>query len=382
MPVEAIFIASGLLIIYPYIGYPAVLWTLARMRCGKAGAVSAPPEPRVTLIISAHNEEKVIEDKILNSLALDYPAEKIEITVVSDGSDDGTDGIVKRFEGRGVVLRRYEGRLGKTACLNRAVPLAAGEIIVFSDANSRYDRDALRHLVKRFSDPRVGFVTGGTRYAADGPDAVADSVGFYSKMEKMTKSLESSVGSCVGADGAIFAVRKGLFRPLKAADINDLVIPLNIIKQGFKGKYEPNAFCVEQTAGTKGEFNRQVRITARTLRAISGNTALFNPFRFPLFAFELFSHKVLRLAAPFFLMAFLVSNGALISRGHLYAAVFAAQASFYLVALLEHLGDGFGPAKRLFSVSYTFSTVNAAILWGWVKFLKGEAYVTWSPTKR
>lgn len=382
MLVEVIFLASGLLIIYPYIGYPAVLWVLARLMPGKDRAGSAPPEPRVTLIISAHNEEKVIEDKILNSLALDYPAEKIEITVVSDGSDDGTDGIVKRFEGRGVVLRRCEGRLGKTACLNRAVPLAAGEIVVFSDANSKYDRDALRHLVKRFSDPRVGFVTGGTRYAAKGSDVVADSVGFYSKIEKMTKSLESSVGSCVGADGAIFAIRKGLFRPLKAADINDLVIPLNIIKQGFKGKYEANAFCVEHTAGTKGEFNRQVRITTRTLRAISGNTELFSPFSFPLFAFELFSHKVLRLAAPFFLMAFLVSNAVLISRGHLYAAVFAAQVFFYLVALLEYLGAGFGLAKRLFSVSYTFSTVNAAILWGWVKFLKGETYVTWSPTKR
>ena len=192
-----------------------------------------------------------------------------------------------------------------------------------------------------------------------------------------------AIGSCVGADGAIFAIRKDLYRPLKGYDLNDLVIPLNIIKSGFRGGLDEDAFCVEDTAGSgKGEFNRQVRITARTLRAIFNNASLLNPIKYGLFSFEVFSHKVLRLTAPFFLLALFMANAALIFEGPLYAVVFSAQSVFYMAALLECAGAGLSLTKKLFSASYTFSAVNAAILWGWVKYLKGETFVTWSPTKR
>lgn len=380
--VEALFLTAALLVLYPYIGYPAALRAISLFRTRKQAGENKAGKPRVTLIISAYNEEKVIEDKISNSLALDYPGDRMEIMVVSDGSTDSTADIVMKYAKRGVVLKHYAERSGKTACLNRAVPEAKGEIVIFSDANSNYEKDAIKTLVRHFASPEIGFVTGRTAYASE-DGGVAGTVGFYSMLEKLTKKLESKIGSCVGADGAIFAIRKGLYRPLRASDINDLVIPLKIVAQGYRGVLEEKAVCIEKTAGTgKGEFNRQVRITARTLKAISGNAGLLNPLSYGLFSFELFSHKVLRLLAPFFLIILFASNILLLSKGLFYKAAFIAQAVFYVCALFENRGRGFSAVRKIFSLAYTFSAVNAAIFWGWVKFIKGESFVTWSPTKR
>jgi cellulose synthase/poly-beta-1,6-N-acetylglucosamine synthase-like glycosyltransferase len=380
LALKAVFWFSGFMAAYPYSGYLAVLWVCSQFTGKKQrdAGTSKAFEPKVTLIVSAYNEEKVIEDKLANSIALDYPKSKLEITVVSDGSTDSTDEIVKRYAANGVILRRFEGRLGKTACLNRAAPAAGGEIIIFSDANSRYDPAAVRRLAAHFDDERIGFVTGSTKYVGNG--AIGDSVGFYSRIEKMTKTLETRTGSCVGADGAIFAVRKKLIMPLKDSDINDLVIPLGVVRQGYAGVLEPNAFCVEDTAGSaEGEFNRQVRITARTLKAIFSNADLLNPVRFGFFSFKILSHKILRLMAPFFMLAFLITSAALIREGWFYSAIFAAQLLFYSLALVERAMPN---GARLFSLPYTFSSVHAAILMGWIKYLKGETFVTWAPTKR
>ncbi|MBI5235107.1 MAG: glycosyltransferase family 2 protein [Deltaproteobacteria bacterium] len=377
---KSVFWFSGFLVVYPYLGYLAVLWVCSQFAGGRQrdAGTGKTFEPKITLIVSAHNEEKVIEAKIINSIALDYPKSKLEIMVVSDGSTDLTDEIVKRYAANGVILRRFEGRLGKTACLNRAVPMAVGEIIIFSDANSTYDPAAARKLTAHFDDEKCGFVTGGTRYAGNG--AISEAVGFYSRIEKMTKTLESRTGSCVGADGAIFAIRKKLFKRLKDSDINDLVIPLGVVRQGCSGVLEPDAFCVEDTAGNaKGEFNRQMRITARTLRAIFSNADLLNPVRFGFFSFKILSHKILRLMAPFFMLALLISSAFLTPESWFYAAVFAGQLLFYSLALI---GRAMPDETGLLSVPYAFSSVNAAILMGWVKYFKGETFVTWAPTKR
>lgn len=380
--VEYIFWSSAFLIFYSYAGYPLLIWAVSLLkRRGNARSGSAPL-PKVTLIVSAYNESDVIEDKILNSLASDYPLGLLEVVVVSDGSTDGTNETVERYSSRGVVLRNYEGRIGKTMCLNRAVPLAGGEIIVFSDANSRYDRMAIRNLVGSFTDG-VGFVTGVTRYGSKDGAGVAESVGIYSKVEILTKKFESRLGSCVGADGAIFAIRKDLFRPLNAYDINDFVIPLNVIKQGWRGVQCSEAFCVEDTAGSaKGEFNRQVRITNRTLRALFNNAGLFNPFRYGFFAIEIISHKLLKLSVPFLMVLILGANLALASKGPLYAVALGLQAVFYAAALSRHMVGRLESLSRVFSISHTFTAINIAILVGWVKYLKGETYVTWSPTQR
>lgn len=380
-----IFWVSLFAIGYAYLGYPALLWVLTRFVKPRTTERfdNEEPLPSVTLIISAYNEEKVIAEKIHNALSLDYPADLLEIVVVSDGSSDLTPQIVSEFAEKGIVLRHYEGRIGKTACLNRAVPLATGQIIVFSDANSDYDRDALKALVHPFQDNTVGFATGWTRYGSGDDMAVADSLGLYSKLELVTKELESHLGSCVGADGAIFAIRKDLYVPLKDYDINDFVIPLTINKQGYRGILNRKACCFEQDAGgTKGEFYRQVRITNRTLRAIINHRQLLNPLKFGFFSFELFSHKLCKFLVPFFMFGLSLSNIVLITEGGLYLLTMVGQIIFYTGSSVAVSISGNTWTVRIFKAARAFVVINAAILLAWVRYLQGETYTTWSPTQR
>lgn len=382
-----IFWVSLFAIGYAYLGYPALLWMLTRVINPKTTGRfvdNEEPLPSVTLLISAYNEEKVIAEKIHNALSLDYPADLLEIVVVSDGSSDRTPQIVSEFADKGIVLRHYEGRMGKTACLNRAVPLATGRIIVFSDANSNYDRDALKALVRPFQDSTIGFVTGWTRYGSGDDMAVADSLGLYSKLELLTKELESRLGSCVGADGAIFAIRKDLYVPLMDYDINDFVIPLTIIKQGYRGVLSKEAVCSEMDAGgTKGEFHRQVRITNRTIRASINHRQLLNPCKFGFFSIELFSHKLCKFLVPLFMVGFFVSNLFLISRSDFFLTTFISQLIFYGGSCLAIYISGHDALSvRIIKAAYAFILVNMAIFVAWIKYLRGETYTTWSPTQR
>ncbi len=339
-------------------------------------------KPSVSLLISVYNEERVIEKKVLNALATDYPPELLEIIVVSDGSTDETNRIVGRFADQGVLLFHYEGRIGKTACLNRAVPAASGEIVIFSDANSLYDRRAVHEMAKHFRDSAIGFVTGYTKYQLGGADDVAESIGLYTNIERITKKLESATGSVVGADGAIFAIRKHLFTPLKEVDINDFVIPLKVVKKGFRGILEERAFCTEDTGKSAGkEFSRQVRITNRTLRALVNNRDILNFRKNGFFAFKVISHKVAKFMVPFFLVNLLASNGALVRDSWGYAGFFACQVLGYALPLFERKLDRVWGLRKLASMARTFIIANAAIAWGWIKFLMGEMYITWATTR-
>jgi cellulose synthase/poly-beta-1,6-N-acetylglucosamine synthase-like glycosyltransferase len=381
MIIQFLFWFSVFAVFYSYIGYPVFLWLVSFVKEGKRGSQSGNAAPKVSLLISVYNEEGVIEEKLVNSLGLDYPKDLLEIVVISDGSTDRTDEIVARYASQGVLLRSYEGRIGKTACLNKTVPSAKGEIIVFSDANSKYDRSAVKRLVSHFSDPQIGFVTGATRYISEEGGKLLDSIGIYSKIEKVTKMLESRTGSCVGADGAIFAIRKSLYQPLQSADINDLVIPLNIIRKGLRGIVDENAFCIEKIAkGAKGEFNRQVRITNRTLRALVNQRDLLNPFKYGFFPFELFSHKVIRMFVPFFLLKVFVLNLFLLGQGPLYVGTFFSQLFFYSLSALGYSGR-LQDVSRLVSMSHTFVVVNGAVFVGWIKYLNGDTYTTWTTAR-
>jgi cellulose synthase/poly-beta-1,6-N-acetylglucosamine synthase-like glycosyltransferase len=327
----------------------------------------------------------VIESKILNSLELDYPKEMLEVVVVSDASEDGTDRIVQRYADSGVKLRRFEGHIGKTACLNKSVPLAIGEVIVFSDANSQYDKFAIRHLVKWFEDKAVGFVTGRTEYiSCQGTDSFS-STGLYTQIERYVKVLESKISSCVGADGAIFAIRKNLYPTLQDYDINDLVIPLKIVGQGHRGVFEEAAYCIEESAGSSQvEFRRHIRITARSLRAIFNHVGLLNPFKYPLFSFQLLSHKLIRFLTPFAIVFALLLNAIIVFArgGETYIATFALQVLFYVLWGLGYFKIKLPLATRAASFANTFFVVNLAILIGWVQYLRGETYTTWSTSRQ
>jgi cellulose synthase/poly-beta-1,6-N-acetylglucosamine synthase-like glycosyltransferase len=381
--IKTLFWLSAGFVLYAYAGYPVFIWLIASLFPARRRGGEKPSLPKVSLLISAYNEEAVIEDKLINSFSIQYPKDLLEIMVVSDGSDDRTNDIVKSYEKQGVVLNYHEGRIGKTACLNHAVASACGDIIVFSDANSFYDRDAIKNLVANFTDERIGFASGYTKYAEQGVDEVAASVGIYAKIEKMTKKSESRIGSCVGADGAIFAIRRRLYKPLRNTDINDLVIPLQIIGQGFRGVLEENASCVEKTAGSqKGEFGRQVRITNRALRAIYNNAALLNPLQYGFFSFELFSHKIAKFLTPFFLLSLACCNVALMNSGTAYNVLLLAQLICYISAWVGHSRRRSTVFSKLNSLCFTFVAMNAAILSGWVQFARGRTYTTWSPAKR
>ncbi len=379
--IALVFWTAVLVVFYAYAGYPLVLAVLGVFGTHRPVYPGTDRLPKVSLLISAYNEAAAIEDKLLNSLDLDYPEELLEIVVVSDASSDGTDDIVRKYEGRAIVLKRCEGHIGKTACLNRTVPETAGDIIVFSDANSRYDRRAVRCLVESFSDMEIGFVTGRTEYLSREGDGGSSPAGLYTRVERLTKALEGRIGSCVGADGAIFAIRKSLYRPLDASDINDLVIPLRIVRQGYRGILAPDAFCLEPAApDVSGEFTRHVRITTRSLRAIFRHPGLLNPFRFPLFSFELVSHKLMRFFAPFALFTALFTNVLITvaGGGSVYGAILFLQACLYVLWLAGSLNIPLSFLTRLSRAAHAFCAVNLAILIGWIKFLKGEKYTTWA----
>jgi len=337
--------------------------------------------PSVTLIVSAYNEQEVIQDKLRNCLELDYPKEKLDIVVASDGSTDATDAIVRSHADHRVKIVRCEGRIGKTACLNHAVPLTTGSIVVFSDANSFYDRSALKHLAARFADPAVGFVTGHTKYSTRDSAGDLAPVSLYARLETWVKNLESRIGSCVGADGAIFAVRKERYCPLAADDINDLVLPLKIIRQGYRGVLEQRAFCVEKAGGSSAEeYMRQVRITSRTLKAIFDNANLLNPIKYPLFAWQLASHKLTRLLTPFLLILLLASTFVLVLRGQgaICGMALACQTAFYFLAASGRKLKGRSLIAKIAPLAHIFVTVNAAVLVGWIKYLRGERYTSWT----
>ncbi len=381
--IESIFWSSVFLIFYAYVGYPGLIWIISRLYPRKHKKHNKPFLPVVSLLISAYNEENIIEEKIINSLSLIYPKDLLEVIIISDGSDDRTNEIVEKYASHGVVLKYHSGRIGKTMCLNKTVPVARGEIIVFSDANSIYDKNAVKNLVSNFADEKIGFVTGYTRYVVDPKDGISTSIGIYSKIEKFIKKAESDISSCVGADGALFAIRKNLFQPLRNTDINDFVIPLPVIRQGFRGVLEEDAFCMEKTAGDpRGEVKRQIRITNRTLRAIFNNIGLFNPITYGIFTFELVSHKVVKFLAPFFAISLVICTIVLTNSGAVYRLFFLAQITLLLLAWRGYGTGRFHVLSQISLVCRTFVTMNMAILGGWFQFLKGETYTSWSPIKR
>jgi cellulose synthase/poly-beta-1,6-N-acetylglucosamine synthase-like glycosyltransferase len=377
---ELIFWLSGAVVAYVYIGYPLLL-KLAHLAFGRAPSHPPAVEPPVTLVISAFNEEASIREKLENTLQLDYPADRLQVLVVSDASDDRTDDIVREFADRGVRLLRMAERGGKTVGLNAAIREARGEVVVFSDANAMYRRDALRRLSAPFADRTVGAVVGESTYH-DSETASEASESLYWKYETAIKRLESETGSVVGGDGAIYAIRRGLYVPMRADALSDFVNPLQIVKSGHRCLYEPAAQSVEKAAeGFDREFRRKVRIVNRAWRAMLSMPELLNPFRHGFFALKLISHKLLRWLAPVFLAVLLVTNLALLGKGPFYAASLVAQLAFYALALAGHLLRQRQHMPRLLSVPYYFTMVNIASARGILDAFKGETYTTWTTAR-
>jgi cellulose synthase/poly-beta-1,6-N-acetylglucosamine synthase-like glycosyltransferase len=373
--VVSLFIIFIILSAYSYLIFPGLLLILSRV-FGKDWT-RENILPSVSIIISAYNEERVIGEKVKNTLALDYYQDRLEVIVSSDGSTDRTEEIVRRYEGKNVRLIRQEPRTGKTACLNKVVPEAKGEIVVFTDANSMFPPDLLGKMVRNFADRDIGLVTGWTKYQKQGGGEERTSL--YAKFEKWCKIHESLISSCVGADGAVFAIRKELYKPLKDYDINDFVIPLDVVRQGKRVVLDPEVFCFEEASeGAGKEYSRQVRITTRTLGAIRRNMDVLNPFKCGSFSFLLFSHKVMRFLVPFFILGAFLSNLLIVGRGSLFVVSFVAQAILLGWALLSLL---FGLEGRVSGILKFFLTTFTAQGAGWVRMLLGVKDTTWKPQR-
>jgi cellulose synthase/poly-beta-1,6-N-acetylglucosamine synthase-like glycosyltransferase len=370
--------------LYAYFGFPAVVALLASRK--RTQPVSAernglPALAPVTVVIPAYNEEQSIETKIRNVLAADYPQALLDVLVVSDASTDRTNDIARSFTEEGVRLIVQERRRGKTAGLNRALELARGDIVVFTDANATYPPDTIGTLVRYFQHPTIGLVTGYTRYVVTSC-AVAEATNVYTSLERVIKNAESRWGCCVGADGAIFAVRRSLYQPLRDDDINDFVIPLGVIDQGYRCVFAEDAFCSESPGKSlESEFRRQSRITNRTLRALWRNAHLLNPVRFGLFSFFLFSHKLIRFLVPVLLtfsgvsLVLLARTGAIA----LIAGIGALGAVAWAAGSHSRPAVAFPWARvgRLLYLLNIFLTINLAILQGWWNFLCGRRDVMW-----
>ena len=361
--------------VYSYLLFPLSLSVLATMfrRPWKRQDI----KPIVSVVVSVFNEEKVVAQKIQNTLDLDYPAEKLEILIISDGSTDSTVDVVRGFHDRRVVLKAYGVRSGKTACLNRAVPQARGDIILFTDANSMFPADILLKLVNNFADQDIGLVTGWTRYGD--VSKAEDTTGIYSRFETWTKRRESLVSSCVGADGAVFAIRKELYGTLREDDINDFVIPLHVIRQGRRAVMAPEVYCFEKSAGgVEKEYQRQVRITNRTLNAIRRNSEFLNPLKYGWFSYFLLSHKIMRFLVPFFLIATSGANLMLLGISHLYSFTLGFQLFALIVAILGILGLAGG---KITDIAKFFLVTLLAQLSAWFRTFAGISDTMWTPQR-
>ena len=259
-----IFFSSLFTLLFVYFGYPLVIFFYSSLKA--KGVSKGAYEPRVTILIPAYNEEKHIKATIENKLSLDYPRDRVEIIVISDGSEDRTDEIASSFQDKGVRLIRQEPRRGKTSALNMAVPQAKGEILTFSDANSLYDKDALRRLMENFADPGVGYVTGKMVYVNPDGTMVGDGCSAYMRYENLLRAIETRAGSIVGVDGGIDAVRKSLFQPMKHYQLPDFVLPLKVVEQGYRVVYESRALLNEDALkSSEDEYQMRVRVSLRAL---------------------------------------------------------------------------------------------------------------------
>lgn len=377
---EVIFWLSAGALFYTYAGYPLLLALVSSLRPLRVRRGEFAPT--VSIIITAYNEECDLAAKLENTLTLDYSRELLEIIVASDCSTDRTDEIVREFAGRGVRLHRQSERLGKTAAQNAAVELARGEIILFSDATSLYQPNAVRAMMPSFVDSSVGCVAGRLEYV-DGSDSdVGRGARSYWSYETFLKRHESRVGSLIGVSGCLYAVRRSAYVPLYHEACSDFIIATKMVEQNLRAVYEPNAVCTEQTnRQSDKELKMRVRIIAQTFTDLWRHRTMLNPVRSGFYGVQLLSHKVMRYLAPFFLMGLFVASAVLAPGSLAYRLAFAAQAAGYACPALAWVLDRVGIRSRLLALPQYFMLTNLASLIACYQFLRGERYARWEPIR-
>jgi cellulose synthase/poly-beta-1,6-N-acetylglucosamine synthase-like glycosyltransferase len=377
---EIVFWISTSLLLYTYAGYVLLLIMVSQLRSRRVKRDDCTPT--VSIVIAAYNEQGDLPAKLENTLALDYPHDKVEVIVASDGSTDRTDDIAREFASRGVRLCRQAERLGKTAAQNAAVEVARGEIVLFSDATTLYQPNVLRSIVSNFADPSVGCVGGQLSYVDRSGSDVGRGIRAYWSCETFLKKCESRIGSLIGVSGCLYAVRRSCYVPLNHEACSDFIIATKMVEQGLRAVYEPEALCIEETnRRTSNEFRMRVRVTTRTLGDLWRHRAMMNPLRSGFFAVQLISHKVLRYLVPLLLLQCLLASLLLASGSSFYAGALVVQGCLYAAAALGWLLNWLGARASMLAIPYYFVLANLAALVALCKFLSGERYVYWEPTR-
>lgn len=387
---EIVFWISAFFIFYTFIGYPLLTYFLFRFERLRyfirfpedSGKVFINPEiagkiildqrfhikfytPFVSMIVAAYNEEKFIEKKLINCLELDYPSDKIEFLFVTDGSTDKTPEIIKKYSEiyPNIKLFHQSERQGKLKAVNRIVPFTKGEILIFSDANSFYNREAIKYLVRPFQFEKIGCVAGEKIVVSK--DGKLEAEGLYWKYESFLKKLDSEIYSIVGAAGEIFAIRKDLFLELPENTINeDFVLTMNIAAKGYRVIYEPNAYAIEEpTKSIFEEFKRRIRISTGGLQAISLLKNLFNIRKYKFLSFQFISHRILRWTiTPISFFILFVVNFLIFLRADIlfYKIAFYLQSIFYLSGFSGFIFELFKLRINLFYLIFSFILMNFA----------------------
>lgn len=378
-----LFWVAVFLIVYTYVGFPIFVLLRGLLLGRPYKREELATLPSVSIVISAYNEAKTIAEKLDNILSLDYPREKLEVVIASDGSTDGTNSIVERYKEHGVKLLSLPHD-GKSAALNAAVTKSTGEILVFSDANSIYKSDAIQELVRPFTDPKVGGVAGNQIYKTEDSGG-SSSYGerAYWNFDRMLKVSQSRSGHTLAATGAIYAIRRSLFKPIPDGVSDDFVTSTRVIAQGFRLVFATDAIAYEPVAATSQvEFRRKVRVIVRSWRAFGLVKELLNPFRYRFYAIQFFSHKILRYLVFIPLLVLFLISPFLWNAGSIYQLATIGQIVFYGCAILGLLlrGTRFGQ-KKIFTIPFYFCLVNAASLIAIVNVLRGRRIEQWEPQR-
>jgi cellulose synthase/poly-beta-1,6-N-acetylglucosamine synthase-like glycosyltransferase len=379
-----LFWAAVLLIVYTYVGFPLAI-VLRGLLWGRPYKHEQPTDPpKVSIVISAYNEAKSIAAKLDNVLSMEYPRDCLEVVIASDGSADGTDAIVESYQEQGVKLLSLP-RVGKAAALNAAVNASRGEVLVFSDANSMYKADAIQELVRAFGDPQVGGVAGNQVYKTEVlGGSSTDGERAYWNFDRMLKQFQGKSGNTLAATGAIYAIRRSLFRPIPDGVSDDLFTSTGVIVQGYRLVFASDAIAYEPVAASSQvEFGRKVRVIMRSWKAFMFRRELLNPVRYGFYAIQLFSHKILRYLVVFPLLVLFLVSPFLWKTGLIYQLATVGQVAFYSCALLgwRLRGTRFAHNKIL-TIPFYFCMVNAASLIAIMKVMRGQQVKHWEPQRQ
>ncbi|MBT9483524.1 glycosyltransferase family 2 protein [Sediminibacterium sp.] len=386
---EIFFWISIAVILYTYLGYGLLLFMLLKIKgllVGKKVIPDTGYTPSVTVVVAAYNEAYCIEEKIVNTLALNYPPNKIRFIFITDGSTDETPSIIAKYP---QILGMHEpGRSGKIAAVHRAMSKVDTQIVVFTDANTMLNKDAILLMCRHYQDEKVGAIAGEKRVQIDDSADATAGEGFYWKYESKLKKWDSELYSVVGAAGELFSIRTNLYEPVAPDTIlDDFMISMNIALKGYKIVYEPDAYATElASANTGEELKRKIRIAAGGVQSTIRLRALLLPFKQPVLSFEYISHRILRWVVTPYLMilAFIINIVLVINLGfsNIYGLMLLGQLVFYIAALLGWVMEQKQLKVKIFFIPYYFCLMNYAVIAGFVRYFFGEQSVLWEKAKR